>query len=87
MQRLQRSADTYQILGHSECTGLYGVAQPPRIGNCSPEVVNARSSQDKPNPINALDCLVDDGKLDDVEVVLDFLPSEDYSKCATHQAA
>ncbi|KAH8026454.1 hypothetical protein HPB51_020564 [Rhipicephalus microplus] len=62
-------------------------AKPPKTGNCSPEVINslvghcnASLSQDKQNPINALDCLVDDGKLDDVEAVLDFLPPEDHSR-------
>lgn len=69
---------------------FYGVAQPPKTGDCSPEVVislvghcNASLSQDKQNPINALDCLVDDGKLDDVEAVSDFLPPKDHSRCVT----
>lgn len=85
-----------QFLVTVNALAFYNLAKPPKTGNCNAEIVNAllgiSRTSEKPtqllsNPIDELDRLVDEGRLEDVEATLNSLPSDDHRYVTRHSSS
>uniref|UniRef100_A0A147BBL9 Putative p-32 hm n=1 Tax=Ixodes ricinus TaxID=34613 RepID=A0A147BBL9_IXORI len=83
-----------QLLTTLNALAFYNLARPPKTGNCTPEVISSllghnsvTPGQSSPSAIDALDKLVDKGRLDDAEAALKVLPPEDHSNYITKKSS